>query len=152
MKLHFTVAIFWNMMPCNLVPIQQYGGGTLSFHLHDGKERRKKWYAARALFEMEVLGRYLISNIMTNVTVDMQKFDVPAHAVECPERTKRHQQYLQGSNRGKFPVTAVGAFRCSPVQDWDSARLNIRILTQNWTFYKTVTIIQGDNEVSSQYK
>jgi len=58
-----------------------------------------------------------MSNIKTIVTVEMPKFDVPAHAVEFPERTKRHLQYLQGSNRGNFSGTPVGAFRCSPVQD-----------------------------------
>jgi len=31
MKLHFTVAIFWEMEPFNLVPTQQYVGGTLSW-------------------------------------------------------------------------------------------------------------------------
>jgi hypothetical protein len=58
-----------------------------------------------------------MSNIMTTVTVDVPKVYVPEHAVEYPERTKRHLQYLRVSDMGVFPGTPLGPFPSSPVQD-----------------------------------
>ena len=59
------VAIFWDMTPCNVVPTQQYGVGTLSFHLHDRTVRQKELSSSSRPFEREGRRRYLMSNIMT---------------------------------------------------------------------------------------
>jgi hypothetical protein len=145
------VAICWDMTPCNLVCIQQYGAGTFSFHIHGNK----------------LIGEHRSSPTAPRLEVLLWKVPyVKCHDYCHSWRAERRRTWTCGGVPRTYKAASAisSGFRCGCFSSHTSEIISVHTSPglrlckfKYWDFYikfmliNTVTIIQDDLKEASRY-